>query len=257
MSLRPGLVLVRYVLSDVAAGRPDGETGKRGDEGDDKEAGAPPTIVLELDGAADHIVCLPEPGAPADTLTRPGQCLVIRIAEPVEIALKIRAARPDGRLDAQVQIAYLTGEAACAPAMPLGAVLDPVLSGHLARMGDVTAAIGGWLGGPDNPVRIEGVSLAWPDRPEGLELRYGAADSTDAALVPLGRFVGSRGQARALMGLRIVLAGPAASGWEIVAEALFLGCAAIEARGPDVRLAGTRGTEPLLGLRLSIVRTRG
>ncbi|MEM7730725.1 MAG: hypothetical protein AAF311_15900 [Pseudomonadota bacterium] len=245
VSLEPGLILLRYASAD------DGRN--------------PPSIALDLRGTADRIAFLPEPGEASSELHRPGQCLVMSVAEPTKVELEIRAGRPGGSLEAKVRVEYLTDEGPRRSSRPVSVVRPRAdvdtsslaIVGHVARVGDVTVRPNRWLGGPDNPGRIEGFTVRWPDMTDGVLLRYGVAigqsqANDDIALRNVGTFVGSKGRSRPITALSFELSGSDSDGAEIVVEAMFLGCASVVKRGRSLVLRGDQGTEPLVGLRLQI-----
>lgn len=130
------------------------------------------------------------------------------------------------------------------------------LCGHLAVRGDVGAAAGEWLGGPELPSRIEGFAVEWPGMPADLAFGYAVRsigpDRTHGAPAGIGQFVGTRGRGLPLTGVVFEIGGSRSRGLVIVAEAAFLAAARVRAAGRRVSLAGPSGREPLVGLRLTL-----
>jgi hypothetical protein len=131
------------------------------------------------------------------------------------------------------------------------------LLGHLAGRGDTMVGLGEWLGGPMAPTRIEGISIEWPGRPLNFKLRHavrvgGTGEPKVTDFVEVGTYSGTRGRALPLVGASLEVSGPAASGYEITASALFLGSPQMRVTGQRVVVSGPTGREPLVGLRLQI-----
>src|SRR5262249_7735714 len=97
--------------------------------------------------------------------------------------------------------------------------------GHVAMLGDVVVGNGTWISGPNRSPRIEGFAIEWPDKPEGIVLRYaariGGPTPTMTKLVEAGNFVGTRGRALPLTGLGFELSGTGAQDLQLMIEAAF------------------------------------
>jgi hypothetical protein len=186
--------------------------------------------------------------------------LVVRIFAPTRLIVEVIPRSPGGSVAARVQSAQLSTD-------PLGLAwsdeITPVdlssfrLLGHLAGRGDTLVGLGEWLGGPMAPTRLEGISIEWPGRPLNFKLRHavrvgatGEPKVTD--FVEVGVYSGTRGRALPLVGASFELFGPAASGYEITAVALFLGSPQMRVTGQRVVVSGPTGREPLVGLQLQI-----
>ncbi|MCB8839373.1 hypothetical protein [Aurantimonas sp. VKM B-3413] len=222
---------------------------------------AEPPRILPIIPANMDVAVLAEPGAADNALRRPGQCLVLRASRQIEVEIEIRPFRPGSSLEASVRVEYLTEQAprprvaATRPVAPVD-TSSLMLQGHVSRMGDVRVRANQWLAGPQNPGRIEGITLSWDGKPRDLDLRYGvqmagmAPDAVNA--VGLGEFAGSKGRSRPLTGVLFELSGSASASAELVVEALFLGGPTLVQRGRRVRLSGASGEEPLVGLRIQV-----
>ena len=125
--------------------------------------------------------------------------------------------------------------------------------GHVAGRGDLYVNANEWIGGPAAPMRIEGLAIEWPQKPEGLAVRYSVKmPKGPPSSGPLGTFAGTRGKALPLIGVLLELVGEEASNFELVADAVFLGSPEKRSTGQKVVLAGPTGREPLVGIRIGI-----
>ena len=127
---------------------------------------------------------------------------------------------------------------------------------HVSRRGDVIAEAGEWICGPELPLPIEGVEIHWLDRPDNVELSYSVVSSRlgQKRMASAGRFAGTRGKAAPLVSLEMSLTGRGSAAYQLKAEALFLGAAIVTQSGRKVSFAGPSGREPLVGVRLEIVK---
>jgi hypothetical protein len=127
---------------------------------------------------------------------------------------------------------------------------------HVARRGDVVGKSGGWVGGPDSPAVIEGVTLNWA-APAGVALTCQAlvegADGRWSAWTMTGEFAGSRGRGRPVLGLRVRLAGTEASQYRLSGEAVFLGCPVVAEAGAQLEFTSYSNADPLVGLKLELI----
>jgi hypothetical protein len=222
------------------------------------------SIQLELNAS---VTALGEPGASALELVRVGQCVVLRISEPTAVVL--RCIPPSGQSIGSVGVTleYLTPLASTPKSSRVheNEARDPIvdgptldLSGHVSRLGDRRVSSGSWLSGPERPLPIEGIAIRFAEPQSGLRLRYFASDRAgtfEPSLLVAGRFAGTRGQARSLRELVVVLDGPDAQLHKIHADVMFLGSPVRTLTGTELRLRSQTGKEPLVGLRLSIVQT--
>ena len=127
---------------------------------------------------------------------------------------------------------------------------------HVARRGDVVGKSGGWVGGPDSPAVIEGVTLNWA-APAGVALNYQAlvegADGRWSAWATAGEFAGSRGRGLPVLGLRVRLAGADAGQYRLSGEAVFLGCPVLAEAGAHLEFTSYSNADPLVGLKLELI----
>src|ERR1700678_896166 len=239
-----GLFAVRYVGADDSA--------------------QPPLVKItaEPDSEA-YVDVILHPDHDEAVLSHPGTCLIVRAMRPGVLAIEVEPSRINGSIAATVNIEPLIQrEAVAAAARPSQqSTKRPAsvpaahirLLGHIAGIGDVYANANEWLAGPTAPSRIEGISIEWPTKPEGIDIRYSVKTAQplniSGRIVDLGAFVGTRGRAMALTGLMLELSGPDAPLYQISAEALFLGSPVMRESGERVVVSGPTGREPLVGLR--------
>jgi hypothetical protein len=130
------------------------------------------------------------------------------------------------------------------------------IHGHVASIGDVVVDADQWLAGPSKPSRIEGISIAWPSKPDDLDIRYSVktarAQAISERVVEQGSFAGTRGKGLPIVGVMVEVSGRGASNFELVAEAIFLGSPAMRITGKRVVAQGPTSREPLVGFRLRL-----
>jgi hypothetical protein len=231
---------------------------------------APPTVRVAPRSAGRRLDCIPIPGEAEHVLRAPGAAIVL-VAE-VETELVVTAIPPPGSSSAAVNLHLEL----LASAVSLhvgegrregGDVGSPrpqpsrvSVLGHVARQGDVLVASGEWLGGPEFPIRIEGLEIRWPGMPEDLQLEYsvviGGSTLRSLPACRVNEFAGTKGRAAPIVRLTMALHGETASSYRIKADCLFLGTQMISGSGPAIILSGPTGREPLVGLRLWIEATR-
>ena len=180
--------------------------------------------------------------------------------------MKSSRAGRDGSIAATVNIEPLIqGEATASATRVLatagcaavgGPAADIRVLGHVAGIGDVYAGANEWLAGPTAPSRIEGISIEWPTKPEGVDIRYSVKTAQplniSGRVVDLEVFAGTRGRAMPLTNVMLELSGPDASFYRFSLEALFLGSPVMRATGERVVVSGPTGREPLVGLRVAL-----
>ena len=185
---------------------------------------------------------------------------------PGMLAIEVEPSRTNGSIAATVNIEpLLQGEAIASAArgshQPVarragGLTGDIRVLGHVAGIGDVYGNANEWLAGPTAPSRIEGISIEWPTKPEGVDIRYSVKTAQplniSGRIVDLGAFAGTRGRAMPLTNVMLELSGPDASAYQFSVEALFLGAPVMHASGERVVLSGPTGREPLVGLRVAL-----
>lgn len=246
LDLQRGLFLIRYDSAEDPA--------------------QPPRVGVVVDAAnAGQVEFLLPPDVDEPVMWSPGASLVLRVAAPTRVFVEVAARSPGGSLAARIQSAQLSTDP---QGLGWSEEVAPVdlsalrLLGHLAGRGDTLVALGDWLGGPVAPTRIEGISIDWPQRPANFNIRHavrvgsmGEPKATD--FVEVGAYSGTRGRALPLVGASFEVFGAASSGYEITADALFLGSPQMRVTGQRVVVSGPTGREPLVGLRLQINSTKG
>jgi hypothetical protein len=233
------------------------------------EAFPPKVKVTAAPGSDDAISAILHPDEREAVLWQPGSGLVIQALDAGRLLVEVTPTRAKGSASATVKIETLTQGK---PAVEIDTSDDWETSepgraaeeipqdlrvlGHVAGRGDVLVGANEWVGGPSAPSRIEGIAIEWPGKPRDLTVRYAVRTARSnlgsETPVELGAFAGTRGRALALVGVLIELSGPAAVGYELAVDAVFLGSQATSARGQKIVLAGPTGREPLVGIRLRI-----
>jgi len=229
-----------------------------------------PVAEIHLPADADRRVRLVSaPGSIPGVLAAPGKCVVLVVEAPVTFTIGLRPRHEGGSVDASIRLEPLEVPAAVenpsteqTPA-PQPSRSTPELDlrlqliAHIARRGDVPAEQGQWLAGPDAPAAIEGLRIVLPEtapyRVEVQALSKGPKPTWSEWAGP-GEFVGSKGRARALTGVRFRIAGAAPAGYVLAVDGMFLGSPVQSRRGRDVELVSPLGSDPIVGLRVSLVR---
>jgi hypothetical protein len=240
VDLEKGLFLVRY-----AAAQDDAR---------------PPKVSLSPEPSSDKsIAFFLHPDQSEAVLWQPGSCLVLRAAARGKLVVDVAPVHEHGSSNATVRIEPLTqGQAArTEPAGGLACDLgDFRVHGHVASIGDVVVDADHWLAGPSKPSRIEGISIAWPSKPDDLDIHYSVKTARVQAIsgrvMELGSFAGTRGKGLPVVGVMIELSGLGASNFQFVAEAIFLGSPAMRITGKRIVVEGPTAREPLVGLRLRL-----
>lgn len=240
-----GLFLVHYATADDGAN--------------------PPTV--RVFGKTGAVEILTHPDDDDGTMRQPGSSLAVRVASACDLVIEVAPSVPNGSTAAAINLEPLStarrrqggSDIPAAPApSPVPALSAPALRilGHVSGIGDVVVAAGDWVAGPMAPSRIEGIAIEWANAPAGVNLRYAVQflgpQGGSSPLTDLGGFAGTRRRALALCGVVLELSGPAATRYQIVAEALFLGAPVLTQRGQRVVLSGATGREPLVGLKLAL-----
>jgi hypothetical protein len=252
--LERGLFIVRY---DEAA-----------------DTASPPAIRVTSETAGEHqVAIITDPDAVYGVLSRPGDCLAVKALQRGAIRVEVEAQTPRGSVKATVKLERLRNggsahadgfvevEQKATPASTTDSDLtldDFEIIGHVARLGDISVGANEWIAGPTAPSQIEGLSIHWPSKPDGLALRYSAEVGGKGRSTPqtarLGQFSGTKGRSLPLVGLVLELEGEDAPHYELTAEGLFLGSAPVRVRGEKVSLRSSTGREPLVGLKIGIER---
>src|SRR5262245_44384395 len=218
LEIQQGLFIVRYDSADDPA--------------------QPPRVVISTDSKGIRFV-LP-PGVDEPVLWSPGACLVVLAHRSSRLEVAVSPAQPSGSVGARIKLVPLSNVPAARRDESGSAVerLDASriqLRGHIAGIGDKVVRFGEWIAGPASPSRIEGIAIEWPNKPRGVDLRYAVriGGQVPGATRPIdvGGFAGTRGRAAPLVGATLDIAGPNAGGYELVADAMFLGA-------PQMRVAG-------------------
>ncbi len=135
-----------------------------------------------------------------------------------------------------------------APAAPISLVFE----GHIERRGDVRVN-DAWLGNPSSNARLEGFSVAWPNKPQGVDLAYSCTVSNQgkqpAALS--GNFAGTRRKAAGIQAVTFGLVGPQQKSFQLTGQAVFAGCAP-QAIVNGMEISGPTGRENLVAIMLSV-----
>lgn len=254
-----GLLLIRYATAD-----------------DERR---PPKIrVLVNPKHANNIELVSNPDHQDAVLWNPGACLVVRASGPGQLFVDLVPLDEKGSTAATVKIETLSqGKAPTkskaikhgkilardprAAAMSFARHMDDErqgvrLLGHVAGIGDVAVPADQWIAGPTAPARVEGLSIDWPDKPEGVDVRYAVKlarpHAVSGRMMQLGAYAGTRGRALPIVGVTLELTGAAASGFRLSAEAAFLGSPVMRMTGEQVEMSGPTGREPLVGFRLRL-----
>jgi hypothetical protein len=222
----------------------------------------PPRVMVSTGSKSVRFV-LP-PGVDEPVLWSPGACLVVLAHHGGRVDVAVSPAQPNGSVGARIKLVPLSNDPAAARE-EASASLEQFdasriqLLGHVAGVGDKVVRFGEWIAGPASPSRIEGIKIEWPDKPRGVDLRYavriGGQIPGATRPIDVGGFAGTRGRAAPLVGATLDIAGPSAGGYQLVADAMFLGAPQMRVAGQHVVLSGPTGREPMVGLRLAIERS--
>ena len=255
--LAPGLYVLRY------------ESG-----GEDSDP--PVAMVQPAHGSEADIEIISAPGCASGRLEQPGAALLIRAADHGRLQIGVKRNGSNGSLVAAFRLESVGSpyagskhgprrlQAEEPAASPVIAAADARTSSsslflaHISRRGDVWVTPGEWAAGPDAPGRIEGLELR-PLMKEGVhtELQVLAGgDRNWSDWIGEGAFAGSRGQNRALAGVRLRLTGDQAHRFIVDAEALFLGSAIMNRRGREIECVSLAGRDPLVGFRFEVCPER-
>lgn len=203
------------------------------------------------------------PGLAEDRLAL-GEALVVQAQGRAALQITVQASIAGGSLNATMQLEPLLGAGAAQPqppmplpprstALPAGGMPLQVMA-HVARRGDVRAALGDWISGPSAPAPIEGLQIVG-DLPTGLSFECQVAITGETRWTdwtPTTQFSGTRGRAKALVGVRFRLGGTISKERMIEGEALFLGSSVMRKMGPEIEFRSFAGNDPLIGLRLNL-----
>lgn len=211
-----------------------------------------PTVGTE---AAGKIRLIPPPGKPRCELARPGECLVVVAEVPGTLHLEVTARRPQGSVDAVLRLELLekAGQIGAQTEASPPATERFRFIAHLARRGDVEIEAGEWAGGAATPAILEGLQLL--GRPvQARALSQAGGERRWSSWTPAGTFLGSRGRSQPLVGLNLRMEEGQEPGSELAIECVFLGSPIVKKRGREIELAGPFVNEPIVGLRMELVR---
>jgi len=233
-------------------------------------------VVRLVDGALGNVLMLsatpvgrgtldffPGDGVSRNTLTKVGDCIVLRVNGALGSLLLTEFHKPGQQQRITVKIDHVAQENLKATlagqdnqfstaSSDVSAAPACRLFGHVERVGD-TIVDNGWLGDPTAGRRIEGFAIGVPGLPSGLSLKYGALVEGTRKFVraAAGEFVGTRQQAKALTGVVFDLTGPQAKKYQLLGQAVFLGQSPQPIKS-GVELKGKTGKEPLVALQLTV-----
>ncbi|KAB1072899.1 hypothetical protein [Methylobacterium soli] len=251
MTLKSGLYLLRYVSAD--------------------DRRYPPRVLVAVDpDQSDGLSFQPMPGRVHNLLRKPGEVLIVSVdgearllvstlreAAGISDTIVLKVDRLDGAETASAPVMRGALPGPVPPAAPAPAPLPARalrLGAHIERVGDMIVDSPDWIGSETSRARIEGLSLFWPNRPEGIDIEYSVSLLGRGRLpnTLTGGFVGSRGQGRAINGIFMNLVGPRAAGYRLVAEAIFSDGTRNSSRDGGVQLFGPTGREYLVGLSINL-----
>lgn len=184
-------------------------------------------------------------------LGSPGESVEVRALHRGRLRVTLRGVAPGQPLKAALKLERFASQA---PGEP-----DFKLLAHITRRGDIVVSPGHWAAGPEAPAAIEGLEVRdWRAEHCDLEIQARIASSPPRWLdwSGAGVFVGTRGEALALTGIRLRLSGQQVNNWRMAADALFLGDTVQQKVGQEVELTGPASSDPLVGLRLSLTSYR-
>jgi hypothetical protein len=206
--------------------------------------------------ASGRIAFLSQAAGTQPVLRKPGERRIACVEDgEVQVALTLFV--PADAADPGVQI--LVDRLGAAPPLPAGPdssapeLLPVSLNGHIELQGDVTGRVGGWIGNPADRRRVEGFSMLWPERPEGVDICYSCtvAGFGRSPVALSGSFVGTRRRAAPILGISVALVGDKADQYDLKVQAAYRGCGVREG-GAGSEVSGPSGTEPLVGLRVLV-----
>src|ERR1700722_1437941 len=229
----------------------------------DDETSPPKVVVSPAAGHEGAVEFFLPPDADQAGLWQPGSSLIVRTNAAVQLHVQVAPLRQNGSKAAAVRFEPLTqGTPVYLARAEQDSATDRTsgvrLLGHVAGIGDVVVGPNEWVAGPMAPSRIEGIAIQWPQKPEGVDLRYSvqsAAQPGTPKMLGLQSFAGSRQRALPITGVVLEMSGSSASNYQLWAEALFLSSPTLRAIGQRVVLSGPTGREPLVGLRIAIQST--
>jgi hypothetical protein len=200
----------------------------------------------------------PGEGISRNTLTTPGDCVVVRVkgAQAGVLITEFHPHNESNRIHLRID-KIDTSAPAPIPAESCEPLANPAtyqieFVGHIESRGDVTAP-SGWLGNPDSSYRLEGFCANWVKPPEGVDLAYlcRTGKGTEPHVGLAGTYIGSRRQAKPITSVAFALSGPNAADHELTGQVVFAGSPPL-AISPGKELSGPNGTEQLVAIRVVV-----
>jgi len=230
----------------------------------------PPKVTVAPDHAsAQNISLLLHPDHNEAVLWQPDSSLVVRATAAGKLSVEVTPTQEGGSAAATVKIEPLTQAKTKASDIQgrkrqnnSRPNVDNIrILAHLSGIGDVQVSANEWIAGPAMPLRIEGISIDWPEKPEDLEIHYAVRtakpEMVSGRKMHLGAFAGTRGKAMPIVAFALEICGPGATNFQFVVEAIFLASPAVRIAGKHVVASGPTGREPLVGLRLGVEKVDG
>lgn len=205
----------------------------------------------------------PAEGVSKNILTKLGDCIIGRVKGGVTTVLiteyylaNVEIDPVDLRIDRidtspAIMRNFTPAEAvALSKTAPSTAVLK--LTGYIEKVGDVSVT-DQWLGEEKGAARLEGFSITWTNKPDGVDLAYTTtiAGAGPSQKVLTGSFTGSRNKAASIIAAGFGLTGPDRARYELTGHVVFAG-AGRQAIVAEQMIFGPRGNEPLVALQISI-----
>ena len=224
----------------------------------------PPKVTVAPDHASSqNISFLLHPDHNEAVLWQPDSGLVVRATAAAKLSVEVTPTQAGGSAAATVRIEPLNQAKTNASDIQKKGktksrfnVGNIRILGHLSGIGDVLVSAHEWIAGPSTPLRIEGISIDWPEKPQDLEIHYAVRTAKPEMIsgrkMQLGAFAGTRGKAMPIVAFALEMSGPAATNFQFVVEALFLASPVMRIAGKHVVVSGPTGREPLVGLRVGI-----
>jgi hypothetical protein len=240
----------------------------------DREISQAPIIsVRPLPGSEHSLTIIHHPDLSPTILDRPGAAVVVSSQGRASLEISAQARAFGGSLEARVDLEPLVKPSVHEHGrdeqvnLPRLATSDTELVrrpddsvglsilGHVSRRGDVVVQGGNWIAGPDAPSPIEGIEIRVESRASSwLESQVLASgDANWSGWQSPGQFLGSRGRARPLVGMRIRTTPSAPHDLSVDASALFLGSPVLRREGAHVELRSPAGHDPIVGLQIGVI----
>ena len=248
-----GLPGVRVSLPPGTAGRPDAVAISTFREDGWLCGRADAALVRVATGPAQILVTIyQQPGVQRDA----PRLQLVRLGDATAPAAAVHVPAP-GQVGAQA--AGPTGAPAEASAAASGAApAVNLVAAHVQSRGDVTVAVGDWVGDRDSKRWVEGFGIAPPAGIAAEDLEYQAVLGRGwlSPWAQGGQYCGSRGMALPLLGLRVRLRGHAAGTHECLLTATFVDGTTV---GPvrDGAACETEALAPLEAFKLEFVPREG